>query len=525
MLSKSNVLKLALFATGLSGIVAEYILSTLATYFLGNSTLQWTMILSFMLFTMGIGSRISKYFNNNLLEKFIFIEFLLSVLVSFCAILTYSMASYMSVSEGFLMEHVDHTGILIYFLAMVVGLLIGMEIPLVIRLNDEYESLRLNISSAMEKDYYGSLLGGAFFAFIGLPYLGLTYTPFILGAINFGVAIFLYVRLKDLVAEKMQLPIRAALVFVFILITSGVVLAKRIIEYGEQKRYKDRVIYQKQSKYQKIVVTQWKNYHWLYLNGNQQLSSFDEWLYHEPLVIPAMSLSDLPNDVLILGGGDGCAAREVLKFPSVKKVKLVDLDPAVTELGKTHYVFTEMNKNSLNNPKVEVLNTDAYTYMANSEEFWDVMIVDFPDPRNIEIGRLFSFEFFKMCYNRLRPGGVIVVQAGSPYYATRAFYCVEKTIDAAGFNAVPMHNQVMTMGEWGWVIGSKSIPKEEMKARLRSIDPKSKVPTRWINKEAMLQITSFGTNLIEFDSSKVEVNTVHNPVLPNYYRNGNWDLF
>ncbi len=525
MLSKSNVLKLSLFATGLSGIVAEYILSTLATYFLGNSTFQWTMILSFMLFSMGLGSRLSKYFSKYLLEKFIFIEFTLSVLVSFCAVLTYSMASYMSISESFLMGHVDHTGVLIYFLAMLIGLLIGMEIPLVIRLNDEYETLRFNISSAMEKDYYGSLLGGAFFAFIGLPYLGLTYTPFILGAINFMVAIFLYARLHDLVAPKFQFPVRLLLGAIFLLITSGAAFANTIIEYGEQKRYQDRVIYQKQSRYQKIVVTQWKNYHWLYLNGNQQLSSFDEWLYHEPLVIPAMELADYPKDVLILGGGDGCAAREVLKFPSVEKVKLVDLDPAVTELGKTHYIFTEMNQNSLNDPKVDVLNADAYTFMANSEEFWDVMIVDFPDPRNIEIGRLFSFEFFKMCYNRLRPGGAIVIQAGSPYYATKAFYCVEKTVEAAGFNAIPLHNQVMTMGEWGWVLGSKKLPEEAMKAKLRSTDPREKVPTKWITKEAMLQITSFGDNLINMDSAAVEVNTVHNPVLPTYYRKGNWDLF
>ncbi len=524
-MSRSNVLKLCLFATGLSGIVAEYILSTLATYFLGNSTLQWTMILSLMLFTMGLGSRVSKFIEHRLLDKFILIEFLLSILVSFCAILTYSMASYTSIAENPLHALVDHTGILIYLLALMIGLLIGMEIPLVIRLNEEYETLRFNVSSAMEKDYYGSLLGGAFFAFVGLPYLGLTYTPFILGSINFLVAVFLYVRLHDLVSPHMHLRVRLALGTVFVLIGGGALFAQDIIEYGEQKRYADRVIYQTQSKYQNIVVTQWKNYHWLYLNGNQQLSSFDEWLYHEPLVIPALSLSDHPKEVLILGGGDGCAAREVLKFPAVERLKLVDLDKAVTDLGQTHRVFLEMNENSLNNPKVEVLNTDAYKYLNDAETFWDVIIIDFTDPRTIEIGRLFSFEFYKMCYNRLRPNGIIVVQAGSPYYATKAFYCVEKTLAAAGFNVIPMRNHVMTMGEWGWVLGSKVLPSEEIKRRLRSIEPRDKVPTRWLTQEGMLQITAMGTSLILFDSAQVEINTVHNPVLPNYYNAGNWDLF
>lgn len=523
MLSKSNTLKLSLFATGLSGIVAEYILSTLATYFLGNSTLQWTMILSFMLFTMGLGSRISKFLNKNLLEKFILIEFLLSILVSFCAILTYSMASYMSTNDFALLDHVDHTGILIYFLAMLVGLLIGMEIPLVIRLNESYEDLRLNISGALENDYYGSLLGGAFFAFVGLPYLGLVYTPFVLGAINFLVAVFLYLRLRNLVVRRMRVPIQLALFFVFLLVSGGALLAERIIAYGEQKRYKDRIVYQKQSKHQKIVLTKWKNHHWLYLNGNQQLSTFDEWLYHEPLVIPAMSLSANPAEVLILGGGDGCAAREVLKFEAVKKIQLVDLDPAITDLGKTHPVFKSMNNNALNHPKVSVLNTDAYTFMANTDTFWDVMIVDFPDPRNIEIGRLFSFEFFKMCHRHLRPGGLIVVQAGSPYYATKAFYCIEKTLAAAGFNVLPLHNQVLTMGEWGWVLGSKNISGAQMKAQLQKHSPK--VPTKWLNQDAMRLITLFGAPLIDLDSGKIEVNSVHNPVLPTYYRNGNWELF
>ncbi|MEH0156571.1 polyamine aminopropyltransferase [Limibacter armeniacum] len=522
--TKSNTLKLALFATGLSGIVAEYILSTLATYFLGNSVLQWTLILSSMLFAMGLGSRISKHLEHHLLEKFIVIEFTLSILVSFSSMVAYGAAAYASFNDSLAIFSIPFEGVLIYSVSIIIGLLIGLEIPLVTRLNEEFETLRVNISAVMEQDYFGSLLGGLFFAFVGLPYLGLTYTPFVLGGVNFLVAILLFFRLKDIVSPRYSIRLKGAGVFVFALIVIGGVFAKSLINYGEQKRYKDKVVLQKQTAYQRLVVTQWKDFHWFYINGNQQLSSFDEWMYHEPMAHSVMKLHKNPQNILILGGGDGCLAREILKYPSVKSITLVDLDPVVTELGKTHSIFTDMNKNSLNDPRVKIINTDAFNYMEDTNEFFDVMMVDFPDPKSIELGRLFSFEMYKQCYKHLRPNGVMIIQAGSPYYATKAFMCIDKTLSAAGFNTIKLHNQVLTLGEWGWVLGAKSIPKEDLKPALQNMTFED-IPTRWLDHDAMSLITSFGKPLIEVDSTEIEVNTIHNPVLPRYYRKGNWDLY
>lgn len=508
-----STLQLALFATGLSGIVAEYILATLATYLLGNSVFQWTMILSVMLFSMGLGSRLARYLEGDLLPKFIFIEFILSIFVSFSALLTYSISSNMS-----------YLAILIYGLSIAIGLMIGMEIPLVTRINEQFENLRTNISNVMEKDYYGSLLGGIFFVFVGLPYLGLTYTPFALGLVNFLVAALLLWQTR----RDMLFKVRRNLFFmgigVLFLIATGFVAAEPIVQYGEQARYKDKVVFADQSKYQKIVVTQWKDDYWLYLNGHQQLSSLDEWLYHEPMVHPVMRLSQNPRNVLILGGGDGCAAREVLKYESVETVRLVDLDPLMTELAQNHPIFTKMNGNALNDPKVEVINADAFTYLAEHLDFYDVMILDFPDPKGVELGRLYSRELYEQCYRLLRPNGLLVVQAGSPYYATRAFRCIEATLQASGFATQPLHNQVLTMGEWGWIVGSKGIPQAQLKPRLQALDFED-IPTRWLNQEAMQLITSFGKELIPLDSGAVEVNTIHNPVLSRYYRNGNWELY
>ena len=510
--NKSTLLKAAIFATGFSGVVAEYILSTLAQYFLGNSVFHWVMIISLMMFSMGLGSRITKNFEIRLLKRFLILEFALSFIVSFAALLVYTVSAY-----------TQAIGILIYALAICIGLLIGMEIPLVIRINDDYEKLKFNISSILENDYYGSLLGGIFFAFIGLPVFGLIYTPFILGFVNFSVSIVVLVFLWNLLKSQERKVLLVIGIFVLISLTTGVFVTDPIIKYGEQQKYSDKIIYTQQSKYQRIVMTEWRGDYWLYLNGNEQLCTRDELMYHEPLVHPAMTLHPNPVTILVLGGGDGCAVREILKYPKVKKITLVDLDPAMTNLGMTNPILTSLNQNSLTNRKVEVLNEDGYKYLMSNNEYYDIIIIDLPDPRSIELGRLYSHEFYKLCYKHMRPGGVIVTQAGSPYFATQAFTCILETMESAGFETVPMHNQVITLGEWGWCLGVKQTANINVKKQLQNLE--FDVPTRWINKEAMTLITSFGKDFYPWEKDSVYINRIHDPVLYKYYLKGNWDLY
>ncbi|MCG8582551.1 MAG: polyamine aminopropyltransferase [Bacteroidales bacterium] len=509
----SAILKAAIFATGFSGIVAEYLLSTLATYFLGDSIFQWAMIVSTMLFTMGIGSRISKVFKSRLTEKFLVLEFSLSLVVAFSPLIVYTASAY-----------TNSIGILIYFFCMLIGTLIGMEIPLVMRINDEYEELRVNISNVLEKDYYGSLLGGIFFAFIGLPIMGLTYTPFLLGAVNFSVALVVFFFLRKVITPGYRKVLSFSMIIISIVIVAGVYLADPIVQYGEQKKYKDKVVYAEQTRYQRIVITQWEDDYWLYLNGNQQLCSMDEVMYHEPLVHPAMSLHPHPAKILVLGGGDGCAVREILKYPTVESVKLVDLDPSMTKLGQEHPVLLEMNQNSMNHPKVEIINADGYQYVSDNKAFYDVIIIDLPDPRSVELGRLYSSEFYSICYKHLRPEGMLVTQAGSPYFATKAFNCIQKTMAEAGFNTLPLHNQVLTLGEWGWSIGIKTERDIDLKKQLQSLTYDG-ISTQWINNEAMQLITSFGKDFFPGSNDSVRVNRIHDPVLYKYYLKGNWDLY
>jgi spermidine synthase len=283
------------------------------------------------------------------------------------------------------------------------------------------------------------------------------------------------------------------------------------------------VIYETQSKYQKIVITQWKNEYWLFINGSQQISTLDEEMYHEPLVHPILKLAQKPQDVLVMGGGDGCAVRDILKHSSIKNITLVDLDPAMTNLAKTHPVLLKTNDSAFYHPKVKIINQDAFKFLSDTKAYFDVMIIDLPDPKSVELGRLYSKEFYLLCHQHLRPHGLVITQSGSPYYATKAFECIGLTMQAAGFEVVQLHNQILTLGEWGWTLGSKSIQADTLKRALQNLDFKD-IPTRWLNQEAMQMMTSFGKKEF-FLNEKPEINTIHNPVLYRYYLKGNWDLY
>lgn len=505
---KSSVLKIALLATGFSGIVAEYILSTLASYFIGNAILQFTLIVSIMLFSMGLGSRISKSFTKNIVSYFILSELTLSLLVSFSAILSYIVFGV-----------TNNSWIIIYTLSIAIGLLIGLEIPFATRINNEFEELRINISNILEKDYFGSLLGGLFFAFVGLPHLGLTYTPFALGLINFGVSLWLFNELKYKLNTRVIRTLSFLYIIIGVIILLGLYFAKPLVRYGEQAKYKDKIVFTTQSKYQKIVITSWNDWNSLYINGNQQLSTFDEYLYHEPMVHTTMGLSNSKKEILILGGGDGCAVREILKYNEVEKITLVDLDPTMIEIGKSNSIFVELNRNALNNHKVEIIIKDAFTFLEQSNKVYDVILVDLPDPNNIDLNKLYTKEFYKICYSKLTNDGIFITQSGSPYYATKAFYCINKTLLESGFKTLPLHNQILTLGEWSWIIGSKKTISINELNNIKLKDLKLK----WLNKDVLPGLSAFGKPLI--DTTGIEVNTIFSPTLYRYYQQGNWDLY
>ncbi|MBW2061334.1 MAG: polyamine aminopropyltransferase [Deltaproteobacteria bacterium] len=510
----STVLKISVFATGCAGIVAEFVLSTLATYIVGNAIFQWTIVMSLMFFAMGLGSRLSAVFRHRLLDAFIIIEFSLSLLCASSAALAYGLVAY-----------TVYARLMIYTQAFVIGLLIGLEIPLVTRLNQAYEELRSNIAGVMEKDYYGALVGGLLFAFFALPHLGLTYTPIALGAINFLVAALLLFSFFGLLSRKKVL-VSAFAITCAALITLGV-LAKPIILFGEQRQYRDKVIFAKQTVYQKIVITQWKKHYWLFINGQEQFSTYDEEKYHEPLVHPAMKLAAGRDRVLILGGGDGLALREVLKYPEVTSVTLVDLDPAITKMAQTHPVLVEINQGAMNDPRVKVINQDAAVFLREDAELYDLIFIDLPDPDTIDLMHVYSLNFYRLAHRHLKGGGMLAAQATSPYFARQAFLCIMKTIEAAGFSVLPYHNQVPTMGEWAWVLGAR---REDIKApalrRRVLMEDFNGLDTRFFNTNAMISMAHFGKGVLDGpEAEKIKINTKSNPVLMRYYLAGTWGAY
>ncbi|WP_445663756.1 spermine/spermidine synthase domain-containing protein, partial [Ideonella azotifigens] len=223
----------------------------------------------------------------------------------------------------------------------------------------------------------------------------------------------------------------------------------------EDRFYGEAILLRETSAYQRVVVTRSRAGIRLFLNGNLQFHSKDEYRYHEALVHPAMAAQGAPRRVLVLGGGDGMAAREILKYPSVEQVTLVDLDPKMTQLFRTEPLLTALNHNALNSPKLKVVNDDAFGWLAAHDESFDVIVIDFPDPSNFALGKLYTTSFYELVDQHLAAGGYAVVQTTSPLIARKSFWTVASTLEAAGLTITPYHAHVPSFGEWGYILASR----------------------------------------------------------------------
>ena len=472
--------------------------------------LQWTLVVSFMLFTMGVGSRLSRHFGDrNLLETFISIEIILSLVGGSVTILVY-----------FFFAVFGYTSVLIYLLCGVLGVLIGMEIPIAMRINQTRERLRKNVSSLLEFDYYGSLAGGIFFAFVGLPYLGVTYSPLIFGSINLLVALVLLFTQDETIQVRRKKRLGLYGILVLIILALNAIFIQNIIAFGDRLRYGGHILFQKEGRLQKITMTMDSDNFCLFLNHHKQFCSQDEVLYHEPLVHPVMTACPNPRQVLIIGGGDGMALREVLKHAQVDRVRVVDLDPNMVACGKDHPIMSSLNSFAFHDPRVEVVYQDGFSYMAQDTQTYDVILIDLPDPASVDLSRLYSYEFYRLCRRSLSVDGFMITQAGSPYYAPKSFSCIKKTMEKAGFGTLPLHNAIPSMGEWSWIVGVPG-PEGDLKCRFLALNY-SHLQTRWISHEAMNRIASFPKPAQSYQS---KLNRLHRPVLHRYYKDGRWDLY
>ena len=221
---------------------------------------------------------------------------------------------------------------------------------------------------------------------------------------------------------------------------------------ADNQLFADEVIFERNTRYQRIVITRWKDDLRLFLNSHLQFSSRDEYRYHEALVHPG--LSSLPNArrALVLGGGDGLAVRELLKYPNLESITLIDLDPEMTRLFTDHPVLAPLNDHSFSNPRVKVINDDAFVWLDRNEGSWDFVVVDFPDPTSFSLGKLYTTAFYRLLKKHVSAGGLIVVQSTSPMFARQSYWCIVETLKQAGFRTWPYHIYVPSFGEWGFTL-------------------------------------------------------------------------
>ena len=439
--NKQLLLLISVFVIATCGLIYELIAGTLASYLLGDSVTKFSLIIEIYLFSLIIGSFLSKYIHKNLLGWFIQLEIIVG------------MVGGLSSSILFLsFEHVSGFQIILYGLIITTGILVGLEIPLLMRiLKDKLEFSEL-VSKVFTFDYIVALFASILFPLFMVPYLGL---------LNVAVAIILCFKFE--VESKFIGLLKFQAIFCAFLLVKGFVLSEKIQTIAEANSYCENIIFSKSSPYQRIVLTQETNQTKLYLNGNLQFNSADEYRYNEALVHPGLSRIYNPKRVLILVGGDGFAVREVLKYPDVNTITLVDLDPSVTSLFKHTKFLNKLNDNALSAPKLTIINTDAFSWLKqNDTEPYDFIIIDFPDPSNFSVGKLFTNSFCKEIKKVLTPEGMFVVQSTSLYVARKSFWCVNNTIESVGFKTLPYHLYVPSFGEWGYVIGYNILPEKEI---------------------------------------------------------------
>lgn len=491
------LLLFSVFVIATCGLVYELIAGTLASYLLGDSVTQFSTIIGAYLFAMGIGSWLSRYANKNLLATFVKIEILIGVFGGSSAALLF-----------LIFEHVASFRVPLYGMVTLIGTLVGIEIPLLLRiLKDQFDFKDL-VSKVFTFDYIGALVASILFPLVLVPHLGLVRSGFMFGMMNVGVAIWMLYRFSEHVTNAHAHKTTAILAFIGLMF--GFVYGNQVMDIAESSMYPDKIIYSNSTPYQRIVITKAPHDLRLFLNNNLQFSTRDEYRYHEALIHPALASLKSPKRVLILGGGDGLAAREILKYPSLEEVTQIELDPEMIKLFSSNEILTSLNENAFASPKIKVINEDAFLWLKNyvadkNHQKYDFIVSDFPDPSNYSVGKLYSLTFFKLLHEVMAKDGMVVVQSTSPFVARKSYWCVNNTLEAAGFTTTPYHAFVPSFGEWGFIMASN-----------HEFLPSNKYPDslQFVTPDTVLQMLHFPVDMAKL---KTDINRLDNQVLVHYF--------
>ncbi len=444
---RAPLLFISVFLIAACGLVYELVAGTLASYLLGDSVLQFSTVIGVYLSAMGLGSWLSKHVHRGLAQRFVDVELAVAVVGGASAPLLF-----------LAFAHTHAFRVLLYALVAAVGTLVGLEIPLLMRLLRHQVAFKDLVAQVLTLDYIGALAGSLLFPLLLMPKLGMVRTSLLFGLLNAGVGLWSTYLLASQLGPPFWTRVRCAVVIA--LLGAGLVQAKHFTLLVEEEIFQDEIIYAKDSPYQRIVLTHGRGSFQLFLNGNLQFSSADEYRYHEALVHPAFGAREGARRVLVCGGGDGLAVREILKHPEVREVDLVDLDPAMTDMARQLPLLRQLNGEALSDPRVKVINADAMVWLQEGTpsqdpaQRFDLAIVDFPDPNTYSVGKLYTTRFYRLLRQRLAPGAMVSVQSTSPLMARQSFWCIDATLRAAGFRTRPYHLAVPSFGVWGFVLAS-----------------------------------------------------------------------
>lgn len=524
------------------GLVYEYLLSHYAARVLGAVETVIFTIISLMIVSMGVGSFLSGQVKNPFLG-FVVLELALaffgSAAVLICSGLmagTYILPQVISetlglpggllLSGGAFVTLNNIAGMTPYIMACILGILIGMEIPLIARIREilHAEHIKNNIGTIYGADYIGAGIG----ALIWVGWM-LSIDPALAGALtamaNLLVGFVFICKFYNKIKFRELMLALHGLLFVFALAISYEGPSWQAI--AEDVMYADRVIYNHDTDFQRLVITRRDNgpagkplltFH---INGHVQFASRDEEIYHSMLVFPAMMASARQDNILIIGGGDGLALRDVLTW-NPQKVTLLDLDAKLVEFFKTvnpngdNKLFIEMNARSFSDPRVETIFGDAWLSvdkLISAGKRYDSIIVDLPDPHHPDLNKLYSTGFYSKLRNVLAGDGALVVQSTSPYHAKRTFLSIGKTIEASGFNSVDQyHANVPSFGEWGWTVATPH--GTSGKFRITEFD--GDMPKAWATRAMIEASFVFGRDFFA-EKESIKINRPRSGVVYNYH--------
>jgi len=464
--AQAGVLLFSILIVALCGIVYELIIGTVSSYLLGNSVYQFSLTIGFFMFAMGLGSWISKFFDKEYIRNFVTIEVAIALVGGISSTLLF-------MAFPFARPLYELT---MYTLILIIGALVGMEIPILTALLSQKNEVRDSIANVMSLDYLGALIGSVAFPLLLLPSLGLVQSSFAIGLINILVAtvnVFIFRKhLKNF--QNLLFACITILVMLFIFIVYG----SHITRFAEKQLYFDQIVYSKQTKYQKLVVTRSTSNRdqRLYIDGHIQFSSRDEYRYHEYLVHPVLSIPGEVKNVLILGGGDGLAARETLKHRDIEQIHLVDIDPEMLRIGTELPMLTRLNNQSMSSEKLTAFAEDAFSFINQPGVMYDRVIIDMPD------------------------------QSSSPFFTRNVYWSIESTLDAVFENTYSYQTSLPSFGIWGFHMASnqQQFPSEW------SFD----IETKSLTTETMRASSIFGKDIAKLDAP---VNSIMEPKLYQLY--------